>query len=80
MPSKRDITFYKSIILVQIHSKMIQDGAVVSIGEVDDWLKYMYGYEGSTKDMTHEQFQEFKENCKFIGAQLGVIILDQEEL
>ena len=69
--SKADIKFYKGVLLIAIHDKMVSDGTTISIDELDTFLKSMIDYEGSTKDITHEQMQDLKEVCKFLADQIN---------
>lgn len=74
--SKADIKFYKGVLLENLHKKMVADGTTISIDELDMFLKDMIYYEGSTKDMSHEQMQDLKEVCKFLAEQIECKIKD----
>lgn len=73
--SKRLIIFYKSKVVEPIQMKLIKDGALVSMEEVDTLLKSYADYDfTSTKEMTTEQLAELIEwsfqFAKTIGLEL----------
>jgi len=70
----RLIKFYKGVVLVQIHSKLVSDGSIVSIDEVDDLLKDFADSVGSTKDMSKEELNDLIEISKQFALTIGLDI------
>jgi hypothetical protein len=71
--TKSDITFYKAILLVKIHTKVVSDGAYISIDELDKFLKSYADLEGiSCSNMSNEQMQILKEYSKQFACSIGM--------
>ena len=73
--SKRDITFYKAILLEQIHKEVVSKGASISSEEMDLFLKdYADLANMSCLDMSHDQMQQLKEWSKFFAMTIDLDI------
>ena len=79
MNTSRQIKFYKGVILVKYHEKVVADGAFLSIDECDELLKGLWDID-SVSNLSFEEMKDFIEHCKFQCAQIGLDIKDLEEL
>ena len=68
------IKFYKGVVLEQIHTKLVADGTVVSIDEVDELLKSHADSVGSCSDMSKEELKDLVEWSKQFAASIGLDI------
>ena len=73
MATKADIKYYKGVILIEIHNKLIHDGTFWSIEELDNFLKdYADLFGLSCSDLTHWQMQQLKEMSKQFACSIGM--------
>ncbi len=73
--SNGDITFFKGVLLKQIHAKVVSDGALMSSDEMEVFLKgYADLADVSCTDMSHDQMQQLKEYCKYFAMSIGLDI------
>lgn len=73
--SNGDITFYKGVLLKQIHKEVVSKGAIISIDEMDLFLKdYADLPNLSCLDMSHDQMQQLKEWSKHFAMSIGLDI------
>ena len=74
MDNKKLIIFYKSYVLTNIHTRLVQLGNILSIDEVDEVLKYYSGFDKnkSCKDMTKEELQELNVHSFLYGDTIGL--------
>ncbi len=80
--TQSDIKFYKGVLLVNIHSKLVSDKTYMSIDELDEFLKAYSDLEGlSCSEMSHNQMQQLKEYCKQFAASInmGVDAFDKDK-
>ena len=71
--STTDIKFFKGVLCVKIHDKVVSDGAYMSIDELSDILKAHADLEDiSCSDMSHEQMQQLKEFSKQFATSIGM--------
>jgi hypothetical protein len=70
--SKAMIKLYKGVFLVRLQSKLIKDGAIVSIDEVDALVKKRADLEGSTKQMNQEDLHGLCLECISFGEEIGL--------
>jgi hypothetical protein len=78
--TQADIKFYKGVLLIKIHDKVIADGAYMSIDELDELLKAYADLEGiSCSDMNNEQMQILKEYSKQFATSIGMQDFDNDK-
>jgi len=78
MASKADIKLYKGVFLERIRQAHVSNGDYFSIEELDELLKDLYFDNKfiSTTEVEHEEFQGFKEYCKFYAISILDLDLD----
>jgi len=75
----KHIKLYKGVILERIHSKLTADQNLMSIEEVDAFLKDYAGIDKSCKDMTKEELNDLIEYSKQFATTIGLDIDDNEK-
>jgi|6_EtaG_2_1085325.scaffolds.fasta_scaffold01829_4 hypothetical protein len=81
MTGTKDITWYKGIALERIRKAHVSNGDYFSVEEIDELLKGLYfdAPKISVKDVKHEEFQGFKEYCKFYAISILDLDLDDND-
>ncbi len=81
--STADIKFYKGVILIKIHDKLTADGTLMSIDELDYFLKdYADLRNESCSDLNKFQMQQLKEYSKQFACTIGMGVdaFDKDEI
>jgi hypothetical protein len=70
--NKRLIKFYKGVVLEQLHTHLVKNGAMISIDELDVLLKSITGLDKSTTKMTTDELNELITDAFDLGDSVGI--------